>query len=582
MAKKAPAAKKQAKSPVAGPTVMVEAKPRAKKAAAKEKSLSAIPANPDATVPSFGAALAQPKNTALAKPLMGQIEVVEVSTIQPSTYNPRKVFPERLELVKLSLQKLGFLLPIYVDENGEILSGHQRHYVATEMLGAKYVPVVRTRALSPLDRRKINLLFNRSTNDMTVTTTSEPMTALLERSGVREMAADLPDLDVNDHSAFMPILDAEPHNVVELLDANPIWRDISAITMAINTAKTGGTELMPIVITDETKRIVNGRARCAAAGRLEQETIPAVTIREELHDLASSLLNLLSMKYEVEGTMAEDFRSQAFAAAPSVRHTLSVNACAELISGRNRRCFDHLNPVHAAAWVRHYGPNTLDFGAGNYWDAMHAEQMGANVAAFEPYFAWDRLKSRAMAEEWFFSRISDGRPFNSIFLSNVVNTIPFEADRIKVALILAALSGPETRLYSSGIPIAAATSQRRTQTDRTSIAAAGNSLTVDGESGLIVTNITSLPLIQKHHTKNTLAVLWSWAYNSVEMSETNSHVFCRASDPKPVDPQLLTEAIEFEFNLPWRDGSRYGMVDRAIEVFSGRLDIDLAAFRTSE
>lgn len=65
-----------------------------------------------------------------------------LSAVNPSTYNPRTADPKRLDLIELSLRKLGFIAPIYADANGEILSGHQRHFVATRM-GLKNVPVFR-------------------------------------------------------------------------------------------------------------------------------------------------------------------------------------------------------------------------------------------------------------------------------------------------------------------------------------------------------------------------------------------------------------------------------------------------------
>ena len=94
------------------------------------------------------------------KPVLTPIE-----DLRPSAYNPRKADEERLNLVELSLRKFGWLLPIYADINGEILSGHQRHLVASRM-GAKTVPVVRTPQM-PVERRMgINVLYNRATNDL--------------------------------------------------------------------------------------------------------------------------------------------------------------------------------------------------------------------------------------------------------------------------------------------------------------------------------------------------------------------------------------------------------------------------------
>lgn len=408
-----------------------------------------------------------------------------------------------------------------------------------------------------------------STNDMSVVATSEPLSAALEKSNVPELAKDLPWLDVSSDD-FMPVLRARETNVCDLLDANDIWFDDSSISLAIRAAKLGKTELMPCVVTEKGNRIVNGRARAAAAGKLGMATIKTVPLPDENFEVAHGLLNLLSMKYEGEGTLADDLRANAFRAAPSVRHYMSVNSVNELLRGKNPLHFDQHKEEHQKAWVDHYGPNTLDFGAGNYWDAMHAEKMGANVAAFEPYFAWDRTKARAMAEEWFFRRVIDKREFQSIFLSNVVNTIPFESDRNKVAIIIGALSGPSTKLYSSGRHIVQAVASTRSRSDKTNSSVAGNSIQIDGEPGVIITSVMTKP--------SALSRMWNVAFESVESWVGSSYVFCRASDPKPVDYPALVDAIEFEFNLPFSDGTRLNLVDRAIEVFSVRLDHDLSKY----
>jgi ParB-like chromosome segregation protein Spo0J len=58
------------------------------------------------------------------------ITLESIDAVRPSTYNPRSAVPERLDLIELSLRKLGFIAPIFADSDGEILSGHQRHLVA--------------------------------------------------------------------------------------------------------------------------------------------------------------------------------------------------------------------------------------------------------------------------------------------------------------------------------------------------------------------------------------------------------------------------------------------------------------------
>ena len=72
------------------------------------------------------------------------MKLVDIDSVKPSTYNPRTADPRRLDIIELSLRKLGFLLPIYSSEDGEIISGHQRHHVAKRM-GLKKIPVATTK-----------------------------------------------------------------------------------------------------------------------------------------------------------------------------------------------------------------------------------------------------------------------------------------------------------------------------------------------------------------------------------------------------------------------------------------------------
>ena len=47
------------------------------------------------------------------------------------------------------------------------------------------------------------------------------------------------------------------------------------------------------------------------------------------------------------------------------------------------------------------------------------------------------------------------------------------------------------------------------------------------------------------------------------------------ADPK-IDPAALAAALDFEFELPYPDGSRMGLSKRAREVFEHRLGITLS------
>jgi hypothetical protein len=499
------------------------------------------------------------------------VELTPVEDIAPSTYNPRQVKPERLELVRLSLAKLGWLLPIYADADGEILSGHQRHFVATTMLGATHVPVVRTKKLNMRMRKTLNLIFNRATNDLKGDENSEAISEALLTSDIPAQAAALPDVD-RDGPHWFPIMAAEAVDVVKVLDANPIWSDEHGIYMAKRVAKMGQVDIMPIVVTP-SGRVVNGMARLTAAGRAGLKQVRAVTISEELADVAYGLLNLLSMRYAMEDTFADELRQNAFKAAPHVRHTMSFNSTFGLRQGKGSSySFDHTLVDHQDAWLGYYGRSVCDLGAGKLWDARHFEDMGAAVAAFEPWYMLDLATARTAAEEWFFSRIADGRRFDSIFLSNVMNSVPFQYDRLALVTLCAALADEGTTVHATSRTAGGFDSKYVNGSSHTQAAA----FSVDYEPRIKISNLHQAPMMQKYHTDPEFAELWHHGFEIVDHADTGTYVWARARRPKPIDPVVLGEAIAHEFDMPWpKAGENFGMADRARQVFSERLGIDI-------
>ena len=129
------------------------------------------------------------------------ISIEPISAVNPSTYNPRTADPKRLDLIGLSLRKLGFIAPIYADENGEILSGHQRHFVATRM-GCTHIPVCRVPAMDLEKRKAINIVFNRGTNDMDICKTSAKAKIQLESLDIQKLADKISDKAVGSDEFF--------------------------------------------------------------------------------------------------------------------------------------------------------------------------------------------------------------------------------------------------------------------------------------------------------------------------------------------------------------------------------------------
>ena len=160
------------------------------------------------------------------------MKLVDIDSLNPSTYNPRAADPRRLDLIELSLRKLGFVLPIYATPDGEIISGHQRHHVAKRM-GVRQVPVAITKAMELPERKAVNVAFNRATNDLDCGDTPKNITEALARVDLDSLADAIPD-KTPDTPEFYPCMKAQDMPLAPLLKANTgRW-----ITYAASISKT--------------------------------------------------------------------------------------------------------------------------------------------------------------------------------------------------------------------------------------------------------------------------------------------------------------------------------------------------------
>lgn len=88
------------------------------------------------------------------------IEYVDIDTIKPAEYNPRKIENEQIEELKKSIAEIGFILPILVNsKNNVIIAGHQRTRTA-KLCGLKEIPVIFVDKIVLGDEIKFNQIHN--------------------------------------------------------------------------------------------------------------------------------------------------------------------------------------------------------------------------------------------------------------------------------------------------------------------------------------------------------------------------------------------------------------------------------------
>lgn len=106
---------------------------------------------------------------------------------------------------------------------------------------------------------------------------------------------------------------------------------------------------------------------------------------------------------------------------------------------------------------------------------------------------------------------------------------------------------------------------------------AGNiAFRLDYEPGIRIGDFQDKPKVQNYHTVGEFKTLFGPFFRSVKVRDFSNKINAACASSRPVDPTKLRAAIEFEFNLPYPDGSTMNLVQSAMNAFSKRLQTDLS------
>lgn len=506
------------------------------------------------------------------------MKLVPINQVYPSAYNPRVSDPERLDLISLSLRKLGFLIPLYADANGELLSGHQRHLCA-ERLGLTHVPVEYTKPMELNERQALNVVFNRATNDMDKGTTPATLAEALAQSDVYRLAEGLPDKVGDD---LYPCLTARTLPLAPLVKANSgRW-----VAYAAAISKTLGRRgvLMPIVCTPDLQ-VVNGVGRLQYAAEKKLDSIQVVIITPREAELADAMLNLLSMDFDIHTRYADMLRHNSFRRARITNPVGHITAnFIWAIPGKRvtAKSYNVTKPENREKWIRYYGTSILDFGAGRMTDVATLQKLGVDATPFEPYCLQpqsdeiDFNLSREVARN-FLAAVRDGKQWTSIFLTAVLNSVPFELDRRYVVAIIAALCSPVTHVFA--LTQYAETDAFRTVTGKSQdlhrSAQVGIRFMLDYEKNVTLGEFGGKPKMQKYFERDEFIGYFAPHFHNIRIATTfAASIAAECWNVKPHALAFLKAALQHEFDLPYPDGRRMGLVTEALDAFGQRLGVD--------
>lgn len=478
--------------------------------------------------------------------------------------NPRLVDLERLDLIRLAIDRLGWLLPAVATPDGMLLSGHQRVRAVRE-LGHELVPVLCVEPPTEARRQALNIALNRGTNDFRATDVNHA----IDGAALRRLFEGLPSA-----ADLWPCLRPVDVAVGDLLSANAAPFEDHHAAVAATIAR-GGVDY-PLVVGPDL-RIVNGAGRLRRLAGKGATAAQCVVIGDARAAQAARIaLNSLSMQYRLEGAAADLLRHGAHRRSRSRRKHLGSGWIFPVWRGR---AVDFDLSAHRDGWLAAYGRRVLDFGAGHGDEADILLCHGIDVTAFEPYpvtarHEVDVERGRASARA-LLSRVTTGARFDAVVMSSVLNSVPLSEDRRHLITLAAALCGSQGRFLAaargvwdpgwrgivSGGHLSAA-SRRRIQF-------------VGDEPGTLIGDLRQAPKVQKFFDPKELRDLLEERFGEVSIGRHINNVTAIATRPRKVDRGALRDAILFEFDLPMPDGSRLGLVGEALEAFSGRLGCTL-------
>lgn len=516
-----------------------------------------------------------------------RIELVDVADLEPAAYNPRQASKERLEYLRLSLRKLGFILPIYATKDGHLLSGHQRLGVAIAE-GYTKVPVVRLE-VAERNYRQVNLLFNRITNDMNPEDSSTDLFARLGLASgdLQALCDSIPDKKPNTPESY-PCMNVEYVQPVAILEHEPRKFRDGSVEMCRKAHQ--HKIFMPVVVT-ESGKIVNGVYRAMSAAVSKYAEWGRIVIPDKDGELAELLTNLVTMNFTVEKQYADVLRMGSFRRTINVVENLvrvmrffadgCVSKSAEASLEHPQRFWANFRRIH--------GERVLDFGAGQCRNGLILRKKGIDCTDWEPYpVPWNKEDAENKAKpclnysreltDAYLKLVANRHNWTSIFMNAVLNSVPFHKDRMAALAVVHASCSFNTVLYGT----AAGLEKIRTERIKPLVSEDGKARTtetlfkLDYEANVTIADIAVTPKVQKYHTEEELREMLERFWNKVTLWPRvgGGYWAYKCEHPKRVNPVALVQALLHEFNLPHEAG-RMDRHMQAAEAFGKRHGLDL-------
>ena len=455
---------------------------------------------------------------------------VPIDSIVGSVYNPRKIEDEAIDRLSESIARFGMVKPLIVNEtDNTIVAGHQRHKAA-KRLGYTDVPCVFIKAVGKNDEIFFNLMHN-----------------MIETS----------DSDIR-VKTFIPneyaYCKCEDVNIVSVGSELAVSSDINRLLSQYD-------EWGSVVVDERGKVILNAEyAYCAKMGGYG---LLVYCIKDDDLKLFIEFLSAEYGKYHF-GTLGIKTYHQ-FMAQPKRLSTNSSTATKSLL---------YENYV-----IPNIGTDTtlIDIGAGRMKYPDMLKSKGFKMFAYEPSlvkkgsYSIDipRVISCIRKIE---KQVESFGLFDVCILEAVINSVA-DNDFEKAVLIAC-----NSVLKKEGVLITCTRNLEEVEKGREAKKMLGSMTKKlyymdDDNYSVGVTN--GIAFLQKFHTEESYSELLHKYFEEVKVvKKSRAYIYCIASKPRRLDPDLREEYLNKEFNIEYPGGyyhnSHGGLVKQLMEKVGER------------
>lgn len=478
---------------------------------------------------------------------MDKINYAPIDRFKEASYNPRKSSEERLSLLEASIKTMGFIMPIYVDEQNTILSGHQRLKIA-KRVGIKEVPYVVIRGLSDHDKQMFNIMFNAGTNDFYDQQTNANI--------VNQISVE--DLLNSDLKPVTNItIEYEDREVLRKYEIASTAKGAGAIHGMMNKGV-----LLPIILAGD--KIVNGNGRFMVYQK-RHKLIPVIRIPEEFADIARNALNKISMEFSVGKELRPFVRYSAYRRARQSRENTGLGTNFKYWS-KHKNGAD-ITTKFAATFRRIHGSTLINFGAGNLSERHWLDRLGVQYLDFEPYVcdeAKDRIDIFTSKEvcKTFLQKLKPFGRIDSVFMNYILNSIATNEDVDYVLKIVGLFDTGNTKYW-----ISAKNKQSPNFIEAEGIKTISTSKAVNAfkvsENEVIS---TAEGKIQRYYDPLEYKRLLQGYFNEVHLAVDGFNLYAYCTKPKRFTREEYETAIDNEFELDYPDGTTMGLSELAKSV----------------